>query len=99
MSNFRAGQRIKKVRGIYGIGTCAVVVDAYPVNGQIRVLCDRPWQGTDATGRRGRIHPRTKPASTPPELWEPVIPEGAAPSELSYTELMDRLKAGEVECV
>lgn len=30
---------------------------------------------------------------------EPIIPEGAAPSELSYTELMDRLKAGEVECV
>lgn len=29
----------------------------------------------------------------------PIIPEGAAPSELSYTELMDRLKAGEVECV
>lgn len=29
---------------------------------------------------------------------EPYIPDGG-PSELSYTELMDRLKAGEVECV
>jgi hypothetical protein len=35
------------------------------------------------------------------EPWklEPLIPDGHRSGDYSYTELMDRLKAGEVECV
>ncbi len=33
----------------------------------------------------------------PPEYLEPIIPSGHCPSEYSFTELMDKCRAGEVE--
>ena len=95
MCNFKNGQRIKKVRGVDGIGTCGVVIAATYGVGRILVQCDRPWRGSST----GTIYPRTKPAPSFADLWEPLTPSGAAPSEYTFRELMDRLKAGEVERV
>jgi hypothetical protein len=68
-----------------------------------------PWAGNpgwrvapDIWGTYHAPRPGTHGASNfcPTESQlEPVIPQGAAPSELTFTELMDRCKAGEVECV
>lgn len=93
MSKFFVGQRVRhrySCTGRVPAGAEGSVAEIDPGHetldgvGDCRVL----WDGLDATN-----------------LWsvfdqlEPILPSGHRSGDYSYPELMDRLKAGEVECV
>ena len=93
MSAFFVGQRIRKVRGPNGVGTTGCVVgvgvhDAAVERGySMRVLCDKAWRGAS-----GRMWPKSHVAACNPDDWEPIIPDGHRPAEISVEELLPFLK-------
>jgi hypothetical protein len=87
---FSVGQRIKKVRGDYSIGATAVALrydELRPGRFNLWIRVDRAAYAT----RCGytREVPAGTEGITDPALWEPIIPDGSAPSE--FTTLHDLL--------
>jgi hypothetical protein len=88
MSKFFVGQRVRIARDLWGetpelVGKESVVTSTSLV---------------DADGFEIQLAIDRECFFHPSEL-EPVIPSGHRSGDYSYTELMDRCRAGEVECV
>lgn len=93
MSKFFVGQRVRVIkadRALECVGREARVV------GDLRLASDRElgvWEGfpTEVDGI-GHIGPRGRKYVFPPEFLEPILPEGSAPSEFTFQQLMDNLQ-------
>jgi hypothetical protein len=89
MSQFRVGQRVRIARDLCGdtpelVGLESVVVGI----------------GTIDLGDGFEIELAiTDESAFHPDELEPVVPSGHRTGDYTFRELMDRLKAGEVECV
>ena len=95
MSNPRIGTRVKHVRD----DATGVVVDYIDDDHRcMGIRVDQAGDGWDGDGEE-IFYAAGSVVYDVPEDWRPILPSGAAPSEYTYTELMDRLKAGEVERV
>jgi hypothetical protein len=101
--NLRIGQRVKKVRGPNNVGVTGVVIGTdldirkggrYITHDgreftadhdcDIKVRVDAPVRGAT-----GRTLPAGSKVGASSDFWEPILPEGAAPSE--FTTLADLL--------
>lgn len=102
MSTFKVGQRVRIVgpSTSASIGREATVVSdlrfgpIFTQDGQI----DASYylisiRGIGERADDGRRHARM------PHHLEPIVPDGHRSGDYTFRELMDRLKAGEVECV
>lgn len=104
---YPVGTRVKKVRGqdpgytgmvMPSTGTC--------VRGHTLEQWRQAWPDFDAfvcydTSPRA-VNGEVLPAGVHPAVlgnWEPIVPEGAAPSEYSYEELLESLKEEQHESV
>ncbi|QQP96521.1 hypothetical protein [Lysobacter enzymogenes] len=89
MAKFFVGQRIKKTRGVAGIGVTG------------RLISFNASEDYDATAELDSGVTNQSGEPIPPghevwihlEQWEPIIPEGAQPGECSFQELMDHLRS------
>lgn len=104
MHKFHIGQRVKKVRGDRNIGLTGVVVGLDYVSPglsysklvggvislteacDIQVVIDSSWRNVD-----GLLFPKHAPAYSRAEYFEPIAPDGAKASTMSFQELMDSL--------
>lgn len=83
--NLRLGQRVKKVRGGFNLGTTGVVwmiADVSAIHDFV-VRTDQPVMGHD-----GILNPAGSMLASFSEDWEPIITD-REPSEMSYEELME----------
>ena len=98
MSKFHIGQRVR-IRFCYRPG---VYGDS---SGQEGVIWEEIVGHSEGHGwaveiaGRGRLRENGWPHWYGDEQLDPILPSGHRSGDYSYTELMDRLKAGEVECV
>ncbi|MET3929542.1 hypothetical protein ABIE51_001429 [Lysobacter sp. OAE881] len=100
MSNFYVGQRVRIVRTyVYPqlLGVEAVI--RTPLIRGRRNRDGFEWDGYGLSVAAGPLHVENTQIIASPDQLEPILPSGHRSGEYSYTELMDRLKAGEVECV
>lgn len=94
----KIGTRVKKVRGAYNVDSTGIVVDHNPsvlefwrrrgFSVDIAVRHDCSWISVF----NGTTQPAGSKCVTDSAEWEPILPEGSAPSEFSYWELMDNLR-------
>ena len=84
---FFVGQRVKKVRG-HSIGITGVVVAKEPESGyDISIRVDSSCvDDFGCTGPAGAV------ASCRGDEWEPILPEGHRPAELTVEELLPFLR-------
>lgn len=95
MSAHRIGTRVKHIYN----GQTGVVVEYIDDDPRcMGIRTDRDGEGYDADGWEVAYFAGMVVYDYP-EDWRPIIPEGHRASEYSFTELMDRCRAGEVECV
>lgn len=111
MSKFRVGMRVIKARGTVNVGLEGVVVglsfvpsgsELHTPRGLRTLGHDSDIQiiyATDWVGGSGASYPASFASHGISGNYEPIVPDGHRSGDYSYTELMDRLKAGEVECV
>lgn len=101
MALWPVGTRVKKVRGQYTgytgvvMSSHALSVDGHPLSLYQYLF---PQDGYDCMIHYDQPGPATDGRMLPAGVWsavhaswEPIIPEGAAPSQLSYEELLDSL--------
>ena len=107
MSKFRIGQRVRKARGEGNIGHEGVVFGTAVVlsgtricgvHGNALVTRDSDIQvrySNDWVSLTGHTWPAAQVAYGRADDYDPILPSGHRSGDYSYTELMDRLKAGE----
>jgi hypothetical protein len=97
MSRFFVGQRVRVVANSSPRHGCEARILGRSFSHHLRFGLGYYWDcNVDGWGERDSDGLGFAYAD---DQLEPIQPSGAAPSSYSYTELMDRLKAGEVECV
>lgn len=94
---YKIGTRVKKVRGYGNVGLTGVVCVGPTVNGMtldmsvenanMYIRMDSEW-----INQYGSKFPALTVGMSNSSNWEPIIPDGAAPSELSYQELLESLE-------
>ena len=111
MSKFRVGQRVRKARGERNLGHEGVVVGTTvalmgtrisSVRGSAVVNRDSDIQvrySSEWVSLTGDVWPATQVAYGQADDYDPILPSGHRSGDYTFRELMDRLKAGEVECV
>lgn len=95
MSNPRIGTRVKHVRDNQTGVVVEYIDDDHRCMG-IRV--DSAGEGYDENGWEITYQAGMVVYNVPWD-WKPILPSGHRSGDYSYTELMDRCRAGEVECV
>lgn len=93
MSKHFVGQRVRIVYAKSPRNGCEARITGRSYSNHTHYGLGHYWD-CDVDGWGNRSSDGTRFAYMDDQL-EPIIPEGAAPSEYTYTELMDRLKAGE----
>ena len=90
MARFFVGQRVKKVRGEYNVGLTGVITsvdneDEIDIEVAVDASCVGTCEGIPMTFMAG------EKVWWPSHLWEPILPEGAQPSE--FTTLAELLNS------
>ena len=90
MSEYRIGQRVRVRYAVFPVAKKFVGMETHITEG-LRERAGGQW-----VGYRVALDENFAPRH---DQLEPIVPDGHRSGDYSYTELMDRLKAGEVECV